>query len=279
MKWKISVDSSYDQIYGNLSSDDIKVQIIPFVINVNNKEYIDDENIDLKDMLSQADKTSEPCKSACASSYTWYESFLQAENNIAITISSNLSGNYQSALIGKQMLQEEEPNKKVIVINSCSASCELSLAVNYAIKLIHQGLSIEEIENKLNEFFLNTHVVFSLCSFDNLMKNGRMNKAIGLLAKSLKMWAIGVGSNDGVIEIKAKVRSQSKVIETIIIDMQEHNFDNGTIAISHCFNEELADKIKQAILEKWPDSNIQIGLTSGLCSIYTDKSGVVVSYY
>ena len=84
---------------------------------------------------------------------------------------------------------------------------------------------------------------------------------------------------DGVIDIKGKARTESKIVEMIIDTMTENNFDNGIVGISHCLNEKIANKIKEAILIKWPNSKIQIGDTRGLCSFYAEKEGVIVAYY
>ena len=177
------------------------------------------------------------------------------------------------------MFNADNSNKKAIVLDSCAAGPELTLGILKAIELIKAGLNIDEIEVKMNEFFLSTHTLFALCSFENLIRNGRMNRIVGFVAKTLKMWGLGVGTDNGVIDIKGKTRTDSKIVEMIIDTMSENNFDNGTVGISHCLNENIANKIKEAILIKWPNSKVQIGDTLGLCSFYAEKEGVIVGYY
>lgn len=279
MTWRIIADTSADPIYGDLNEGDISVSYVPFTINTDTKNYVDDGNIDITAMVEDMYASSNPCKTACPASGLWLEEFNKADYSIAITISSHLSGSYQSACIARDMFNADNANKKAIVLDSCSAGPELTLGVIKAIELIKQGLSLDEIEVKLNEFFLSTHTLFALCSFENLIKNGRMSRIAGFVAKTLKMWGLGVGTDDGVIDIKGKARTESKIVEMIIDTMTENNFDNGIVGISHCLNEKIANKIKEAILIKWPNSKIQIGDTRGLCSFYAEKEGVIVAYY
>ena len=277
MKWKIVADSSCDPLYGDLETDDIKIAYVPFSITTDNHEYIDNGDIDILSMVDDFEK-SKISKTACPAIGLWHEELLESENVIAITISSNLSGSYQSAVSAKNMIIDEFPNKKVVVVNSCSAGSELSLGVVKTIELINEGLDIYQIEEKLNDFFLKSHVIFALCSFNNFIKNGRVSKAAGFIATALKIWGIGVGSDDGVIDVVDKVRSEKKIISTILNNFETNGFNNGRFAISHCYNEDLANKIKDAVLEKWPNSTYMIGLMTGLCSYYAERSGVIVSY-
>lgn len=278
MEWKIVADSSSDPHYLGELSEDIKLTYVPFSVQTDNNEYIDDGSVDVKTMVEDMYASKNLCKTACPPSGTWLEEFKEADYTIAITISSQLSGSYQSALVAKDMLVDEDPTKKVIVVDSKSAGPELALGVRKAIEYINNGLTIEEIEPKLNKYFLDTHIVFPLCSFENFIKSGRMSKIAGFVAKAMKMWGLGTGSDEGVIVVAGKARSEAKAIEMALNIMEQNGFNNGDVSIAHCLNEQFAIKAKTAILNKWPDSSIEIGETQALCSFYAEKEGVLISY-
>lgn len=279
MKWNIITDSSCDIFSKVLENDDIHINSVPFVINVGDKEYIDDENLDTLGMLDAMDAYSQASFTACPSSQLWYEQFEKADYSFAITISSKLSGSINSALSAKEMLLEVYPDKKVALIDSRSASSELIMGVEKIVELIKQGKDFEDIVNGVNEYFNNVHIVFALSSFNNLVKNRRMSKIAGFVANKLGMWGIGVGSDEGTIEIKGKTRGTQATSTLILEEMKKHNFSNGKVIISHCHNLVFAQKFEAQIKEIWPNSEVKIVSTRGICSYYAERNGVIVSYY
>ncbi|MCM1191877.1 MAG: DegV family protein [Butyrivibrio sp.] len=105
-----------------------------------------------------------------------------------------------------------------------------------------------------------------------------MNKIVGFIAGKLGFWGIGVGSEEGTIKIKQKVRGNGKAIEAIIEDMKERCVEQGAVIISHCQNLELAEKLKAAIRKIWPDVKVGILPARGLCSYYTERGGLIIGY-
>ena len=120
MKWNIITDSSCDMKFDDLKFSDIRLAKVPFVFTIDGKDYVDDENLDVDNMIDVMEAAPEVGRSACPSPITWYEQFEQADYSFAITISSNLSGSHNSAVAAKEMLEEAYPDKKVFILDSLS---------------------------------------------------------------------------------------------------------------------------------------------------------------
>ena len=113
---------------------------------------------------------------------------------------------------------------------------------------------------------------------NNLIKNGRIHRLTGMLAKALGIWGIGSGSDEGKIAFESKARGAKKVVQTLVSTMKEHGFIGGNVAISHCDNLALAQTLKNSILDIWENTSIEILPTRGLCSYYAERGGLIVSY-
>ena len=127
-------------------------------------------------------------------------------------------------------------------------------------------------------FLQKTKILFALSSFDNLIKNGRIHRLTGMLAKALGIWGIGSGSDEGKIAFESKARGAKKAVQTLVSTMKEHGFIGGNVAISHCDNLALAQTLKNSILDIWENTSIEILPTRGLCSYYAERGGLIVSY-
>lgn len=278
MKWNIVADSSCDLREFAADDERIAFSTVPFVIRAGDAEFIDDEHLNVSEMVDALAKIPEAGRTACPSPETWLERFRAAEGNIAaVTISSNLSGSYNSACLARDMLLESEPDRKVAVIDSKSAGPELTMIVRRLRELMNEKLSFEVIAEKLDEFAERTQTMFALTSFDNLVKNGRVGRLAGFVAGRLGMCGVGV-ANDGRIDVRSKVRGTQRAIKVIIDSMKESAFSGGSVLIAHCLNEEFALRLKEAICHAWNSAKVELMPTRGLCSFYAEKGGLIIAY-
>lgn len=278
MKWSIVTDSSCDLKQFAPEDERLSFASVPFVIRAGDQEFIDDEQLDVAQMVSALSAISEAGRTSCPSPETWLECFKNSTGNIiAVTISSNLSGSYNSACLARDMLLEQQSERNVAVIDSKSAGPELTMIVNRLHELMDTSLSFSEIVQELNDFADRTQTIFALTSFDNLVKNGRVGRLAGFVAGKLGMCGIGV-ANDGRIDVRSKVRGTNRAIKTIIADMKANAFGGGKVLISHCLNSALALSLKAAICEAWACAQVDIMPTRGLCSFYAEKGGMIIAY-
>lgn len=276
MEWNIITDSSCDMMPE--PNAQIPLASVPFVITIGHQEYIDDEHLDVAAMVDAMEKNSTASHSACPGPQTWADEFEKASHSIAITISSNLSGSMSSAVTAKEMVLEEHPEKKIAVLDSKSTGPEMTLCVEKIRELIGKGMHFEDIVSEAEAFLKKTRTAFALCSFDNLVKNGRMNRIVGFIARHLGVWGIGYASDHGTIAIKGKTRGAAGAINMILEDMKEHGFTGGKVSISHCQNPAIAEKLKEKIKELWTNCEVHILPTRGLCSYYAERGGFIISY-
>lgn len=275
--WNLVTDSSCDLKSLETPDEQISFSSVPFIIRAGDQEFIDDEQLDTEKMVNSLSEIKEAGRTACPAPETWLERFRHAGNVIAVTISSNLSGSYNSACLARDMLLEKEPDRNIAVIDSKSAGPELTMIVRKLQSLVRDGLPFAEIVEKLNRFADQTETIFALTSFDNLVKNGRVGRVAGFVAGKLGMCGIGV-ANDGRIDVKSKVRGTQRALKAIIDDMKAHAFSQGPVLISHCLNEELALRLRTLIQETWSAAQVDIMPTRGLCSFYAEKGGMIVAY-
>jgi len=278
MNWCIVTDSSCDMVLDRELPENIRIEEVPFIISVGDKDYVDTAELDVNEMLDDMESCSEASRTACPSPNAWYDKFETADCSIAITISKNLSGSYNSALTAREMILQKYPEKKIYILDSLSAGSALTLYAEKAIELIEAGCEFEHITEKLKACRKERNTVFALASFGNLVKNGRVSRLSGFIAGKLGIWGIGVASDIGTIIVKAKTRGLGKVLSAFITDMKENGFAGGYVIISHCQNLELATKLKERIVELWNNTKVKILSTGGLCSYYAERRGLIVVY-
>lgn len=276
--YKIISDTSCD-----LKKDEIKelnIDYVPFKIQVDNVEYIDDNNLELDNFLNIMEQTTEPIKTSCPSPYDYLsviEENLDKEIFI-VTISSKLSGSYNSAKVAENEAKEKYKDLKITVIDSKSASAGQTMIVLKLLKLLENN-DFKTAEEKITNIVDNSCTMFVLESMHNLIKNGRIKKTAGLIANVLNIKPVMM-SNDGEIELfeinRGIKKSLDKMANAIGEISKKTKFD--LITISYTKNKERADKLKDKIDELYEVDQIHIRHTNGLSSGYADIGGIVIGF-
>lgn len=278
MKWHIVADSSIDLFALEKQYDSISFSTVPFAIGVGEKEYLDDEHLNLPEMMAHMHDCKEASRTACPSTGAWYEQFTQPGPVIAVTITSGLSGSYNSACAARDMVLEDEPNKQLAVIDSLSTGPEMILIVRKLCELISEGKDFDAVLHGVHAYMNHTHVTFALCSFDNLVKNGRMNRITGFIAHKLGLLGVGIASEKGTIEMKGVSRGRRRAIEAIVNDMRMRGTFIKDVVISYCMDLDFAEQVKAAVQSVWQEANVTLLPTRGLCSYYAERGGLIIGF-
>lgn len=274
MKYKIVADSS-----SNLFSlSDVDFASVPLKIITEEAEYVDDTDLDVALMVSELEAVKGHTGTSCPNAFDWEESFGDADAVFAVTITSNLSGCYNAAVIGAEQFREKNPDAKVCVLDTLSTGPEMQLIVEKLRELILSGMEFDDMVVAIREYMDHTHLLFSLESLANLARNGRVNPAVAKFAKVLGIRMVGAASAQGTLEPLHKCRGEKKAIKAIFSEMETRGFCGGKVHIAHCFNENAALQLKQSILEVYPQSVVDILSCGGLCSFYAEKGGLLVGY-
>ncbi len=256
---------------------DDKTQIVPFKIDLDDKTYVDDKNLDIKAFIKNMLNCSS-FKTACPSPNDYYEAFKKKGDVFCITITSKLSGSYNSAILAKNMV-EEELSKNIKVIDSGSASSALALIYLELKKHISLNMSFEEISDKIDEYVGKLNTLFILDSLDNLRKAGRLSNLKAMIARTLNIVPI-MCDNNGYIEKAAQARGKKRAFEKLVdlMEIQAKDKEELHVVLSHADNIEQAEKLKQSIINRLNPSSVKIITMNALNTVYADYKGIIVSF-
>lgn len=274
MDFKIVTDSSADV----LSINDIPFASAPLKIITNEKEYVDDESLDVSAMQRELRSYKSRSHTACPSSGEYFEAFGDAKYVFCVTITSGLSGSYNSATAAARAYEEEHNDRRVFVVDSLSTGPECALLIDKLRELILAGESFDSIKEKICEYKKTTGLIFLLESLHNLANNGRVSPIVAKISGFLGIRIAGKASEKGTLEITNKSRGDGGAISDLIKNLTAEGYSGKTLRIHHAENPALAERIKEKVLAKWPSANIIIGQTRGLCSFYAEAGGILVGY-
>lgn len=273
----VVADSSCDLFDGDYSNDSFDLVTVPFSMRVGDVEFIDDENLNISEFVDAMAACEEAGSSSCPSPHGFVEQFNRFSEVIAVTISANLSGSFASAEAAQHLSLKENPDRKVLLLDSRATGPAELLVIKHMAAWAAEGLPVDEIFARAKQNISETKTIFALSSFDSLVKNGRVGRLAGLMAKKLKMWGVGIDV-DGAISIKAKVKGAKRAVKAIVSDLEERGFKGIEVGITHCQNIKFANELRDRIIEKYPGAEVIIGPTRGLDSFYAENHGVIVSY-
>lgn len=280
MSWAIIADSSCNLRGFQSQAPDTIYRYAPLKINVAGEEFIDDDTLDVAELNRKVSAEESASSSACPSVGEWADLFRSADNVIAITISANLSGSYEAAVMARDMVLEEDGDRNIFIVNSRAAGGKLELlAVEVdRYRMAHPDATFNEVTAHICDVEQASTVLFLLSSYENLTKAGRMPKMAGALANKLKIRILGTASSEGTIKVVGPARSQRKAFEKIIATMKADGYHGGPVYIDHVFNERAAQELEERIHVDWPDAEVTIMPCGGLCSYYAEEDGLIIGY-
>lgn len=275
MCFKIVSDSSAN-LHGIKS--DIAFASVPMKLNAGAKEFVDDADLNIHELLDYLSSYNGKSGSSCPSVSDWIDAFDNAKYVICFTITSSLSGAYNSAYQAKKSYEEAHPERKVYVCDTLSTGPEIKLLVEKTIELIKKGLSFDCISNTIAKYKEHTGLIFSLESLRNLANNGRVSPLVAKFAGVLGIRVVGKASNEGTLEPMDKCRGAKKAISKIMANMHDMGFKGGKVRIDQCENVTDARSLKELILSHYPNADVIIDKVHGLCSYYAEKGGLIVGF-
>lgn len=282
MKWGIVVDSSSDLRTEDFKETNIDFTIVPLKILVEDKEYVDDDNIQVNDLLKAMKACKGASQTACPAPGDFLEAYKKSENTICFTITSALSGTYNGAVLAKNMLDEENSSHNVHVVDSTSTAGTLIMLINKTVELINQGKSYEEVVQIIDDYCKTLQLVFTLGSYDNLIKTGRMSNFAGAIASTLNIRAVCIKTTVGEIKVVKKARGQKAAYHAMIDVMKNQknsdDIEKETIYVSHCNNIEGATVVKELIQKEFNNVKVEMRDCKGLTTFYAMEGGILVGY-
>ena len=274
MNFKIVTDSSADI----KTLEGIPFASAPLKIITENKEYVDDDKLDVVEMLSDLKQYKGRSRSSCPSSGEYTEAFGESENVFCITITSGLSGSFNAAHVAANQYKEEHPDRNIHVIDSLSTGPENALLIEKIRDLILEGNDFNSVKEKITEYHNHTRLLFALENMTNLANNGRVKPIVAKMAGILGIRAIGRASEVGTLEMICKSRGPINAANDMLANMIGDGYNGGRVKIHHANNMTATNLLKTKILEKFPDAKIDVLMAGGLCSFYAEQGGLLVGF-
>lgn len=278
MSYKIVIDSCGEFL--TEWKKDERFEAVPLTLNVGGETVIDDETFDQSSFLKKIAACSESPKSACPSPERYMKAYdCDADHIYAVTLSAELSGSYNSAVLGKNLILEEHPEKRVHVFNSKSASIGETLIGMKIQECEEAGCSFEETVKQVEEYIEGQNTFFVLDNLETLRKNGRLSGVKSLVASALKIKPVMGATPEGTICQLDQARGINKALVKMVQHIVDKTQDseNKVLAISHCNCKERAELLKNALQEKIPAKRIVVLDTAGVSSMYANDGGVIVA--
>lgn len=277
MSYKIVADSSCE--FPLEFKNDPRFQNVPLGLEVGDEMIIDDETFNQKEFLRKVAAAPGCPKSFCPSPEKYMEAYVtDAENVFVFTLSSKLSGSYNSAELGKKLYEEKYGKKNIYVCDSESASCGEAQIALKAMEYSEAGLEFDEIVKKLEEYRENMNTYFVLNNLETLRKNGRLTGVKALVASTLSIKPVMGASKGEIIQLSQAIGIKKALAKmTDIIYKEAVNPKEKRLMITHCNCRERAESVKNMLLEKTSFKDIIILDTAGLSSMYANDGGVIVT--
>lgn len=251
------------------------IDILPVLINFGDESYIDRDEIDLKTMLEKINKDGVLPTTAQITPNRFEEYFRKAldagDKVVAVLMSSNMSGTYNSACIAKEMVESDD----ITIIDSQVITSAQGFFVLKACELRDKGLTPEEIKSEIEKMIPKMNASLCFESLENLVRGGRISKTAGVIGTALGLRVI-VGFENGMMVAKDKVRGNKKVIKKIISEYENSNVDkNEPVMLIEIGSPEIKGELKKYLdenniryIETIPGCAVGIHSGLGACGLF-----------
>ena len=266
--FQIVSDGSCDFSTGEAASS--KVEVVPFYITLDG-EHFQREGIELKreefiDRITTDKnlfpKTSQPNPQDYIDVYEPY--LKEGKDILTVTISSKLSGSHRSAVLAIQMMQEEYPDRKILLLDSLSASLGQGIILREVIKMRDAGLSIDETLENAKKIVASTSVYFTLETLDYLKKGGRVGPTTAFVGSVLGLKPI-LHVVEGQVSQLDNVRGRKKALELIeeaLVEALKDQTDKVSIVVGHILCEGDVISLHSSI-----ESALKTKITNPICDV------------
>ena len=280
MNYKIIVDSCGELTYRMKKSGVYETASLS--MEVDGDIIVDDENFDQADFLRRVEASPECPKSSCPSPERYMELYGGDEERVyyAVTLSSELSGSYNSAQLGRKLWMEEhgESGKKIYVFNSRSASVGETLIGLKIQECEENGLGFEETVSTVETYIDEQHTYFVLENLDTLRKNGRLTGIKSFVASALNIKPVMGSTPEGTIcqlgQARGMKRALAKMADQIV--KEGKTTKDKILAIAHCNCPERAREVERMLLDKIRVKDSFIVDTAGISTMYANDGGIIV---
>lgn len=254
------------------------IHVVPLTLRINKREY--EEGVDITPleyyrlMFASQDlpKTSQPTPAHFAE---MFKQFIGKGHTLCYTVSSKLSGSYQSACLGQQL----SGNDQVTVFDTLAGSIGHGLQVLKAAEMAKNGIRLDKITGSLSAYRQEMKFLILLDTLENIVKGGRLSRFQGSLAKLLNIKVI-LHNVEGNAEILEKIRGHQHSLQRLLELLGERcaDFSDRTIGITHVDNAKDASFLASEIQKRYHPKDIIINEMGSVIATYAGKAGLIVAF-
>lgn len=261
---RIMVDSSSDYTVAEIRQK--QMELIPICVTIGEKSYMDgfdlgrDEFYELLTGSNDFPKTAQPSPQAFLDMFR--DTKEKGDSLIYISLSSALSGTYQSAVLARNIVEYDQ----IYLVDSLSATYTIKVLADYACQLREQGEDAKTIVQKLEELKPRVKVIAALDTLEFLARGGRISKTVAAIGNMANIKPIITISEQGEVEVIGKCLGKNKATTAVLHQLQTLKRDPAFPLYSifsygdeNCINME--EKIAKAGFTS--DGRLQIGSTIG----------------
>ena len=272
---RILVDSSAD--YTAEEVKELNMELVSINITLNDKNYLDGVDI-TKDELYQAliDTETFPM-TAQPSPQEFLDIFEDVKEKgdslVYLSLSSGLSGTFQSATLAKNMADYDE----IYLVDTLSATRAIRIMAEYACKLRDEGKTASEIAAIIDEFKSRVVIYAALDTLEYLYKGGRLNKAAAAVGELANLKPIITVNSEGAMGVPAKALGRNKAIASLVKMITDKEIDTSFPTYSlYAYGEENTEKLEQKLESSGVSvtKRLQVGATIG-CHIGPGAYGLI----
>lgn len=277
MSYKIVVDSCCDLPVEYRKNP--KFEVVPLILEIDGNVIVDNDTFDQADYLAKVAASENCAKTACPSPELYMNAYdCDADDVYVVTLSSKLSGSYNSALLGKDLFHEEKGDKNIHIIDSLSACCgEANIALK-AMELAESGLPFNEVVIEVEKYRDEMATYFVLDSLDTLRKNGRLTGMKALVATTLNIKPVCIGAKGEIMQKSQGIGIRKALVKmTEIVASEIENPEEKRLMITHVNCYERACVVRDLILKKVPFKEALIVDAAGVSTTYAGNGGIVVT--
>lgn len=276
--YKIVVDSCCE-LPEELMQDS-RFERVSLELMIGDYKVTDSNDFDQLDFIKRVSESPVAPKSACPAPGKYMDAFVtEAEHVYCVTLSSKLSGSYNSAVVGKQMYEEEyEDNKKIHIFDSESASVGETQIAMLIMELEEKGLEFEEIVRKVEDFRDGLHTYFVLNTLDTFIKNGRISGIKALAVSSLNIKPVMAGDKGDIVQKGQGIgikKALAKMVDIVMTEVSDRA--SKVLMISHCNAPERAEAVKKMLLERDKFAKVVVLNMKGTSTMYANDGGIIVT--
>jgi len=241
--------------------DDHEIPVISYTFTVDGKIYIDDCRDATRRAIYQAMREGKQPNTSQITTYNYYEFFkkLLSEGKpvVFVDMDKSISASYNNSIHAKEMIEEEMPEAKLVILDTRSITMGLAFLLKHMIAYADQGKSFDEVVAWANTNAVKISHRFMIDDLQWLRRGGRLSNASAIVGSLLSIKPLIYLNDDGLLVAYDKVRGRKKAIASLLESTKKDLGDGAgkDIIVGHSDDPEEGEKWKQLVEEQYPNAN------------------------